>query len=314
MISVIVPVYNVEQYLDKCIESLVHQTYKDIEIILVDDGSTDRSLEICHRWCQKDERIKVVHKENEGVSSARNIGLNIMKGQYVFFIDADDWIETDCLQDMIDCMSDSVDIVNCDFQVTEEPGCQYNQFSYPQRYGLLLKEDCIADYYHLKLYTQTVWGKLFKKELWDEVRFQKLKYSEDTYAMFEIIEKSRNIYLLDKRYYYYLQRNGGASHYNNASYYEDILWTLDFNYQKALVQYRDYVEKAAQDYIYIAYALLKIYVSDKERKKSFQLIRKMKKIKKEANIQERVRSIQLLSLPAHIIYFLILVKNSMKND
>ena len=95
LISVIVPVYNVEEYLDRCIESIVNQTYKNLEILLIDDGSTDNSYNICDKWAKKDNRIKVVHKENGGVSSARNVGLDVATGDYIGFVDSDDYISID---------------------------------------------------------------------------------------------------------------------------------------------------------------------------------------------------------------------------
>ena len=98
LISVIVPVYNVEKYLNKCIDSIINQTYKNLEIILVDDGSQDSSGKICDEYTKKDNRIKVIHKENGGVSSARNIGLNNATGEWIAFIDADDWVDEEYLQ------------------------------------------------------------------------------------------------------------------------------------------------------------------------------------------------------------------------
>ena len=117
LVSVIVPIYNVENYLNKCIESIVNQTYPNLEIVLVDDGATDNCPEICDNWAKKDDRIKVVHKNNGGLASARNAGMNIMSGELFMFIDSDDYID----QDMIQCMvegykSYTVDIVCCGMQ------------------------------------------------------------------------------------------------------------------------------------------------------------------------------------------------------
>ena len=100
LITVVVPIYNVEDYLNKCIESIVNQTYKNLEIILVDDGSPDNSPKMCDDWAKKDKRIKVIHKENGGVSSARNIGIDKSKGEWITFVDADDWIEKTYIEDM----------------------------------------------------------------------------------------------------------------------------------------------------------------------------------------------------------------------
>ena len=95
LISVIVPVYKVEQYLDRCLQSIVNQTYKNLEIILVDDGSPDNCPQICDEWAKRDKRIKVIHTQNRGVSTARNIGIDVANGQYIGFVDSDDWIEED---------------------------------------------------------------------------------------------------------------------------------------------------------------------------------------------------------------------------
>ena len=93
LISIIVPVYKVEKYIDRCVESIINQTYKNIEIILVDDGSPDNCPKICDEWAKKDKRIRVIHKENRGVSSARNVGIDVAKGKYIGFVDSDDYIE-----------------------------------------------------------------------------------------------------------------------------------------------------------------------------------------------------------------------------
>ena len=101
LISVIVPIYNVESYLEQCIKSIINQTYKNIEIILIDDGSTDKSPKICDKYKQKDSRIIVVHKQNTGVSATRNIGLELSKGKWIAFVDSDDWIEKEYLEELL---------------------------------------------------------------------------------------------------------------------------------------------------------------------------------------------------------------------
>lgn len=116
MISVIVPVYNVEKYLDNCVESIVNQTYKDLEIILVNDGSPDNCPKICDEWAKKDKRIKVVHKTNGGLSSARNAGLSLATGEYATFVDSDDTIDIDMYKTMVELFSDDVDVVICGHQ------------------------------------------------------------------------------------------------------------------------------------------------------------------------------------------------------
>ena len=112
MVSVIVPVYKVEKYLERCIKSIVNQTYKEIELIIVDDGSPDKCPEICDKWAEKDKRIKVIHKNNEGVSSARNKGIELSKGKYIVFIDQDDYVTDEHIEVLYDCItSNNVDLV-----------------------------------------------------------------------------------------------------------------------------------------------------------------------------------------------------------
>lgn len=114
-LSIIVPVYKVEQYLNRCVDSILNQTYRNIEIVLVDDGSPDRSGEICDRYAKSDERVKVVHKKNGGVSSARNIGFSSSTGEYIGYVDSDDYIAPTMYEDMIDVLEkNDLDIVCCD--------------------------------------------------------------------------------------------------------------------------------------------------------------------------------------------------------
>lgn len=116
MISIIVPIYNVEKYLPKCIESIINQTYTDLEILLIDDGSTDNSGLICDKYASIDNRIRVIHKKNGGLSDARNVGLDICKGKYISFIDSDDYIELTMYEKMIKIMiNQKVDIVSCNY-------------------------------------------------------------------------------------------------------------------------------------------------------------------------------------------------------
>lgn len=116
LISVIVPVYNVEKYLDKCVDSIVNQTYKNLEIILVDDGSPDNCPKMCDNWAKKDKRIKVIHKENGGVSSARNVGIDNAKGEYIGFVDSDDWTEKKYIQKLYEVLiQENADIALCGY-------------------------------------------------------------------------------------------------------------------------------------------------------------------------------------------------------
>ena len=123
LISVVVPIYNVDKYLDRCVESIIKQTYTNLEIILVDDGSSDNSPQICDNWNVKDKRIKVIHKENGGLSDARNVGLSFATGEIISFIDSDDWIEHEMFEKMLNRKKkDNSDIVSCGVKWVKEDG------------------------------------------------------------------------------------------------------------------------------------------------------------------------------------------------
>ena len=177
-ISVIVPVYKVEKYLDRCVESIVNQTYKNLEIILVDDGSPDNCPAICDAWANKDERIKVIHKENGGVSSARNRGIDAATGDYIGFVDSDDWIEPDMYELLADnAKKYDADISRCGYFV-DWP----DHIAQVGNGGILLYEDIerrceMLRSYHL---VSALWNKIYRRELFEEERLdESLRITED---------------------------------------------------------------------------------------------------------------------------------------
>lgn len=167
MISVIVPVFNVEKYLDRCILSIVNQTYLDIEIILIDDGSTDSSSVICDMWEQKDNRIKVIHKKNEGVSIARNTGIDAVQGEYVYFVDGDDYLENNAFEKMYNIIKKyDVDFVYCGFnQIDSIDRKIYDETS---KSNIRKKEEVLDEFFEQNI-TKTLmylpWNKLCKAQI-----------------------------------------------------------------------------------------------------------------------------------------------------
>ena len=207
LISVIVPIYKVEKYLDKCVESIVGQTYRDIEIILVDDGSPDKCPEMCDEWAKKDERIKVIHKKNGGLSDARNAGLSIAKGEYISFVDSDDWISSCFLEIMYQVMQkEDADIVECGVTYVDEQGeiirirkNSTSQVSFDKIEALrqLVLEEGVY---------QTVWNKLYKREVIGDIKFEVGKYNEDDFWTYQVFDRVKRITLIEEPLYYYLQR------------------------------------------------------------------------------------------------------------
>ena len=181
LISVIIPVYNVEPYLNKCVQSVVDQTYKNLEIILVDDGSTDHSGEICDQWKTRDMRISVIHQENQGLSMARNAGIERAAGAWIAFLDSDDWIEPDMYQVLLELAKKyGVQLSSCASR-TQILGEESNHTVGTEEITLFSPQEMIADLYRQEKVRFEVWNKLWSRELIGETRFIKGQVCEDVH-------------------------------------------------------------------------------------------------------------------------------------
>ncbi|MBD5537240.1 MAG: glycosyltransferase [Lachnospiraceae bacterium] len=205
LISVIVPVYNVEKYLSKCIETIINQTYKNLEIILVDDGATDKSGTICEEYAHKDARIRVIHKENGGLSDARNAGLSVATGKYISFIDSDDWIAADMYEHLhavivyeeADLTFGVIERVSGKSSYNISDGSQIvvtgkdilDSFIYPSRKPHILKSAC---------------DKLYRRSIIGDTRFIKGVHGEDGPFTLEILSKCKKCVFVGRAVYYYL--------------------------------------------------------------------------------------------------------------
>lgn len=207
LISIIVPVYNVEKYLRECLDSIVKQTYKNIEVILVDDGSTDGSGDICEEYARFDERIRIIHQENQGVSIARNNGITAANGEYVMFVDSDDWIEPDyCSIPYKHAKEYGADIVI--FRHRDVGG--ENAVNLEKRTpGILSKDQAVWMVYHLC--GAIVWDKLYRKELLDGIRFPASRYYEDCIFIPSVLIKAQCICYTDEILYNYRKREGSIT-------------------------------------------------------------------------------------------------------
>ena len=205
LISVIIPVYNVSQYLDKCIQTVIHQTYRNLEIILVDDGSTDDSGRICDEYAEQDKRIKVIHKNNGGLSDARNAGLDLASGDYIGFIDSDDWVDTLYFEKMIELAVDnSLELIVCGSKKT------INENEIVEKQALKPK---VIDKYNAQmaiLYRKNVssyvHGKLYKKGLIGLLRFPKNRLFEDITFVWNVVEQIERVGVVEESLYFYRQR------------------------------------------------------------------------------------------------------------
>ena len=219
MVSVIVPIYKVEAYLEKCIKSIQNQTYTDLEIILVDDGSPDGCGAICDRYAEEDARIKVIHKENGGLSDARNKGLDIAVGEYILFVDSDDYIHPQMVEILLHHLKKTeADIAVCSFSQVEVK----EEVVFPQYHtaGLIEYEEADAqieifdgvavmnNLQYKNLLTVVAWNKLYKAELFEKLRYPKNRLQEDEFFVHHILHLCKKTVYITKELYYYVQRSG----------------------------------------------------------------------------------------------------------
>ena len=209
LVSIIVPAYNVEKYIKKCINSLINQTYKNIEIILVDDGSTDGTGKICDLFSKKDKRIKVIHKENGGLSDARNCGIDIATGNYILLVDSDDYVDLEIVEFLYNNLKENnADISTCLPKKFKENDNDSLKDDKKNTNAILKKEDALENLFYLKNLTVSAWGKLYKKELFKNIRYPKGKLYEDLPTTYRLFAKSNIISTNSKKMYYYLIRKG----------------------------------------------------------------------------------------------------------
>lgn len=205
LVSVIVAAYNIEKYIKRCLDSLVEQTYKQLEIIVVDDGSSDHTFEICDEYAEKYENIRVIHKKNGGLSSARNEGLKKAQGSYIGYVDGDDFVEKDMYENMLKaCLDKNADIALCSYRQVgegaEEIRYTGNMFEMTREEALEL---FISGHEHYHIYN-SVWSKLFKREVVENITFMEGRKSEDImYSTMALVKASKCVFL-DTPYYNYI--------------------------------------------------------------------------------------------------------------
>ena len=303
LVSVIIPVYNVEQFLNKCVESVLNQTYKNLEIILIDDGSTDESAEKCDILEKRDERIKVIHKPNGGLSDARNAGLNIATGKYYSFIDSDDFVTDDMIESMLNsAQNHSCEIAICNMIRYSE------QSNVKPFYCPVDKEQVLmGNKKFLTLNQPSVCNKLFKAELFEGIRFPKSKYYEDTFVYHELLYRSKNVVLTGKESYWYLERGNsivGGEQYTDRyfDFIEAVNSRMEFLLQN---QVQPYAQEACLS-LYAAFSNAEKYIrksmdNEKQFKKARQefdrAYRYLMKCNRGITVKQKIRLVMLKYFP-----------------
>ena len=210
LISVIVPIYKVQDYLDECVESIINQTYSNIEIILVDDGSPDECPNMCDAWAKKDSRIRVVHKKNGGLSSARNAGIDVANGEYICFVDSDDFICKDALENLYNRIKDDATVgITSGMIYRYQDGCTSN---FKDVWLCSVEKVIPASEFLLETMSQktsyTVWNKLYRREVVGNTRFREGRNNEDTLFMYDLGKNitSMNVCMVEIPQYVYYYR------------------------------------------------------------------------------------------------------------
>ena len=275
LVSIIVPVYNVEEYVEECIVSIINQTYKNLQIIVIDDGSIDKSIDICRKYAKNDSRIEIVSQKNMGVSAARNTGLEFAKGEFVTFIDSDDYVDNDYIETLINHVDDEIDLVCCNI---------------PTRKGLvnnlIRRKLVIAKIFSISGYT---WGKLIRRECIKEVFHTEIKYAEDYAFYIKLMSNLDCVQIADYDGYHYRIRKGSLSvkdkeekptmkeFDNKYSFLKCKLWENEYEYSLETTH-------VIKDHCYYVYTLLMLLAYKLKKDGSKPPKEKIKNIRKHMKL------------------------------
>lgn len=317
LISIIVPIYNQFDFLRRCVDSIINQTYQNLEIILVDDGSFDGSSELCDEYAEIDGRIKVIHKSNGGLSSARNEGLNIASGEYIQFVDSDDYIDWHMTETLYEAIkSTEADMVVCNYHIVNtEGGILEYTFKKIKKRTLTSQEYIQCTMEEGGAAYIPVWNKLYKRHIWDNYRYRIGKLREDEFALHHIIEKAEKIMTINDELYYYTQNSVGIMHTNSnklwidfaEAYVERLEWMCEKNWVKEMNTFRMLVLN------------LLVYVASKteteEEKKEFRKIMKKynslieRKIFEKLGIKDKFKEVAVSHCPILLNQIIKIMEN-----
>lgn len=274
VLSIIIPVYNVEKHLDACIQSVINQPYKDVEVILVDDGSPDKSGEMCDEYAQKDNRIQVIHKKNGGLSSARNAGIDIARGKYITFVDSDDTIAEDTYSTNLPILleDESIDILEYPIYIHYQSPSKFIHKVVSSH--IIGKREIVIHWIENKGYLHAyACNKIYRKELFNNIRFPKNVTFEDTHTTPLILSQIQHIYYSASGLYYYYSR--GASITRSATYknFCDLL-RADLQILKLIDKYPELEKEKKIIYLHTVNVLIDVYKSGKKENKPFTTLLK----------------------------------------
>jgi len=311
-ISVIIPIYNSEKYLNRCLNSIINQTYTDLEIILVDDGSTDNSLNICKQYGKIDKRIKIIHQENAGASVARNKGIENSTGNFISFIDSDDYV--DC--DMFSVLYNNINKYQSDISIcgrSIEFDDNKKNTSKKENIKVMTNKEALIELNSLMSFDMSPCDKLYKIKLFENIKFPKVKKCEDFYIMYKLFYYSSNIVYDSTPLYHYCRRKGSNSNNN-----------IDDSYINASKSQVEFFKKHCEDILYSAITMYayantiqyNIYIVNNIKCSNNELKRLKRNVKKNIKyvIKNKhfllIRKIQIIIFAyiTHLYYILIRFK------
>lgn len=263
-ISIIVPVYNVEQYLEKCVDSILNQTFKDFELILVDDGSPDNSGAICDQYAEKDSRVRVIHKENGGLSDARNAGIDVAKGKYLGFIDSDDYIAEDMYELLYtNIIKEDANLSICGiYHVYEgkEPAKKI------EKYMVLNRDEATVLIFHGNQISDHAVNKLYSRSIFSELRYPRGKYHEDSFTIVGILDQCDKVVVDTKQRYFYYHRDDSITSQVFSKKHLEYITAWEQNEAKVAGRSKEIVDAAHQRVCFANFMVLdKIVNADMEK-------------------------------------------------
>lgn len=296
LVSIIVPVYKVERYLNRCVSTIINQSYANLEVILVDDGSPDKCPQLCDEWALQDSRIKVVHKKNGGLSDARNEGLRKSSGKYICFVDSDDYISTkfvETLYELIHEYNTDMSAVSHKNVFSEElESCENT--NHKEITTVFEGEEAIRQLFFNDTFANYAWNKMYKRELFENISFPVGRKMEDLGTTYKLLLNANKIAYSTKVLYYYFQREDSILHKVNLDFYRDKFELSRERYEKIQDIYPDLREN---DFFYFG-VLLETYPKLSSQMNEYEwtntVNRVFEKCKEMVNSKDRIKRFLLV--------------------
>ena len=270
LISVIVPVYNVEKYLDRCVQSIVEQTYSNLEIILVDDGSPDNCGAMCDAWAKKDSRIKVIHQKNGGSAQARNVGLDCTTGDYIGFVDSDDFIHPEMYTRLHETiLAKHSDVVECNYETVSSDSVLQTECNQQQEV-VLNTEAALRANIQDKICRQLVWNKLYCKFVVDNVRFTEGRFIDDEFFTYKALGNAKKVVVIPDKLYCYRQQLDSVMHQTYSLKRLDALVAKQQRLEYLKIYYPTLVNVARIDLLFSCMYAMQMSLRHLQRKELFE--------------------------------------------